>query len=113
MARNSSKKGVQIQKQQEDPQAEYNKQELSKRLACYKFWCYLDSDGQEGWNPKKTPGSVFHWRSCKYINTNIKQNSWNKVGQVRDSIGSCLPCLCLSLFVDLFLTLFLFRLWQH
>ena len=86
MAR-TAKTGKKNSTQEKNPKLVYEKLELSKRIACYHFWCYLNSDGQEGWNPLQVPGSKWNWRSSNYLQANIKENSWSRVGKAMASLA--------------------------
>ena len=83
MPQNATKKGLKEENQKNFPELVYEQLELSKRIACYHYWCHLNSAGKEGWDPEKTPGSVFHWRTSKYLQDNIKKSSWPRIGKVR------------------------------
>ena len=86
MPRNSSKGKKQATKET-NPELIYDKLELSKRIACYNFWCYLNSDGQEGWDPVKTPASIWNWRSSNYLQANVKESSWPRIGKAMASLA--------------------------
>ena len=60
MARNAAQQKKQ-KTQEDNPELLFDKLELSKRIACYNFWCYLNSDGRKGWDPRVTPGSVWNY----------------------------------------------------
>ena len=72
MPQNATKKGLKEENPKNFPELVYKQLELSKQIACYQFWCHLNSAGKEGWDPGKTPGSIYHWRSSKYLQDNIK-----------------------------------------
>lgn len=85
MARNATAKGKKKQSQERFPKEVYDKLQLSRRIAAYNFWVYLHTDGSEGWDPNKTPGSVYLYRSSEYIKNNIFESSWPKIGKVSSS----------------------------
>ena len=68
-----------------DPGLFYDeKLELSKKLAAYRFWLHIATDGKEGWNPTEKSGSVWNYRSSNYIKQHIKESSWPNIGKVSD-----------------------------
>ena len=62
----------------------YAREPLHKRTICYKFWCFIVTDGKPGdlWNPTKTPGSVYNYRSSEYIRKHVKQVSFDSIAKV-------------------------------
>ena len=62
----------------------YAREPLHKRVICYNFWSFIVTDGKEGdlWNPNKTPGSVYNYRSSEYIRRHIKQVSFCNTAKV-------------------------------
>ena len=85
MPRNAggNKKGQTREYQRNNPDKVYDRLDLSWQRACYNFWIYLETKGEEGWDPDKTPGTINHWRNSLYLQKNIKKRSWNRTGKVR------------------------------
>ena len=107
MQRNTTKKGPKQTRQvnqEEFPEEVYSDLELAKKIACYKFWSFLFTDGAQGWSPYKTPGSIYHLRSSSIITKGIKEGSWPKVGKVSLFVYknvSCIDFLALVLLTDI------------
>jgi hypothetical protein len=56
------------------PQEEYTNLEWHKQFVCWNYFRYIESGGQEGWNPAEA-GSVFHYRSSEYV-ASLGTESW-------------------------------------
>ena len=104
MPRNSTKKGTKKENQHKFPEQAYENLELSRKIACYKFWSYLNSAGTEGWSTTKVPGSIYNWRESAYLQKNILKSSWPKIGRVGMLSICSLFCHLLSI-SNLFSTL--------
>jgi len=50
----------------EDPEKEYKRLSVVKKLIVYNYWEYYDTNTSAGWDSER-PGSVFHYRQSKYI----------------------------------------------
>ena len=83
MPRTSKKQAT----KENNPVLIYEKLELSKRIACYNFWCYLNTEGQEGWDPIHTLASIWNWRSSNYLQLNIREKSWPRIGRAMASLA--------------------------
>jgi hypothetical protein len=61
----------------------YEREPLHKRVICFKFWNFIVLDGKEGelWNPNKTPGSVYNYRSSEYLKKTILQVSFDGIAK--------------------------------
>ena len=82
MPRNSSAKTKQVNKQAKHPKEKYQKLQLAKKSACFRFWVYLETNGEEGWNPDDKPGLIWLHRSSQLIKSDIKEKSWRRIGHV-------------------------------
>jgi hypothetical protein len=49
-----------------EPLEIYNSLPHHKQLVCYRYWSWINSSGETGWN-KDHAGSVFHYRSSQYL----------------------------------------------
>jgi hypothetical protein len=56
------------------PVEEYSDLEWHKQFVCWNYFRYIESGGQEGWNPADA-GSVFHYRSSEYV-ASLGTESW-------------------------------------
>ena len=53
------------------------------QLVCYKFWSFLEFEGEKGWDPEHVPNFVNNWRSSTYIKKHIRQGSFANIAKVR------------------------------
>ena len=91
MPRNASAKQKKLEYQAKHPEVVYESLSLAKKLACFNFFAYLKSEGEEGWDPDKKQGTIWHWRSSELIKKNINKSSWRVIGLV--SVHECLSFL--------------------
>ena len=52
----------------------------------------LKTKGEEGWDPDKKQGTVWHWRSSELIQKSINESSWRTVG-FTSGVHECLSFL--------------------
>ena len=71
--------------QQPPAEERYDKLEVAKKLACFRFWTHLvEKKETKIWNPDRTPGSIWNYRSSLYLQSHIKEVSWSNTGKVSD-----------------------------
>lgn len=59
-----------------EPLEIYNSLPHHKQLVCYRYWSWISSSGETGWN-NESAGSVFHYRSSQYlISSFVSQSSF-------------------------------------
>ena len=92
MPRNASRKQQKLKHQEEHPEVTHQLLPLAKKLACFNFSAFLETQGEEGWDPEDKPGTVCHWRSSELVRKSMKQSSWRNIGAVR-SVHECLAFL--------------------
>jgi hypothetical protein len=83
MARNAS--ATSRKKKADSPaQDRYEREPLHRRVICFKFWNCTVTDGKKGqlWDPNKTPGSVYNYRSSVYLQQHIQRSNFDKIGKV-------------------------------
>jgi hypothetical protein len=69
--------------EQAPAESRYNKLEVYKQLACYRYWCHLTEErNTKLWNPNKTPTSIWNYRSSNYLKAHIEESSWKGIAKV-------------------------------
>jgi hypothetical protein len=70
MPRTATKK----RKDNRTPLEVYEALDHHKQLICWNYYRFIETNGEEGWNPKE-PGSVHHQRSSAYL-LSLGSDSW-------------------------------------
>ena len=79
-------------KRNQNPEKHFDGLPAIKKLIAYNYWTFLDSQGKEGWDIKKS-GSTKHYNQSAFIQDNVEKKSFYHLGKV----SFILPANCMLL----------------